>query len=336
MESVKNNVVLYIKRKASLFAKAGKNVDFLNSNLPRIGSSASATNRLMNYSKELRLIMPSVLGLDPSDVSWGTKVVQHLHSFSVPIPFSGKHLDLTLNFDIDDKQRKDYINTLINDTAIEIKTSMQLAKYCVDKGQNNGKVDEFNILQYATPTNAEQYLLYLYCLVYRDVANSIADVDKSSHIRFYIHREQDFVKQKEALATVQTNLSIAYGKIVNDAAKIANVYYLYNEDSIFGGLFDKSASNFSHMVITLSSAISENPKLLLSVIEDKDLVKKGRILKYIAYGIMSIIPNTTTILANDGTELGKNLSVAVEAFDKLDEKIKNEHKATFETLYKGQ
>jgi len=336
MSIIENKIAIKHKEQISLYAKAGKNIQFLNNSSGRIGGSNSAINKLLSHTTELRLIMPNIIGLDPADVLWGDKVHRYMHSISVPVPRTGLDLDASLNYDVLDPSRKENIAILSKELGVKIDSNEALIDACTKSTVHKGIVDEITVLKYASPINASDYFVYIYVLNYSPVANSVADVNKSPNIRFYIYKESVEKEHRETLARLRTKVAVSYSKIADNPTKLGYLYDLYKEDDIMNGSEIGIKVDTTTIIISLSDYIMYEPKKVLSCLDDKQFNKKGEILQMIRAGILSVVPNTTIVLDVNGDELGKTLNSAIKAYYEKDDKFKTAHKAAIKSFMVAQ
>jgi len=179
------------------FAQANKE-QFINQSNPRkIGSSISAVNNLLANGDELKVLMRTVLGVDPNSNSsnWDKIVRNYWDSLSVDVHPNGKNLEIGFIYDLDDPERKSSIAKLKNDVK-SINNDTALKDYVTGfSKEGRPNVPDNKKYLYAQPINPQDWLLYRYCVGidgkgYRDVANDLKSVENSPHIRFYIFDEE--------------------------------------------------------------------------------------------------------------------------------------------------
>jgi len=321
-----------IKRidKISAFMQADDNLKFRKEKAARIGASGNTVARMLKHHDELKLIMSSAIGLDKTDVKWGDKVRTYFHSTSIPIQVGGKNLNVALKVDINDIVLKPYIDILKKESKAKIEDSKTLLTYLTSPTVHGGTIDAFSILRYATPINPQDYLVYLYCLNYKDVANSFADVSKSPHIRFVLFRASDEVKANKAIADTQRKVVAAYTKMLDKQEDILNAFMLYKRDEILTKSLNLNQVTYSAGIITLTDALSANPIELYTVLSDKKLKVKALLLTYILAEVITVVPNTSTILANDGSVFGATFDDAVTKLEE-DKEAASTHAAIYKS-----
>jgi hypothetical protein len=323
MYRVKDEVTIMIKPSVSLFANAGKNRDFVQTIPPKIGSSNGSVSNMMNHARELKLIMARINNVSEQDPNWEKEVHKYFSCISAVVPFAGKTLNTSLDFNVSDPKRIDYIKKLREDSKEDLKSDRALAAFCIKElEKRSGLVDEYNILFYADTVNASDYALYLHCLGYRDVANSYADVNKSSNIRFYLFKESELQKQKQELAKLRTKANTLFSEISSNPEAVTKVYNVLNEEFILANSLAASSS-FADMIIQISTTMADSPQRLVDVLEDKTYTKKGVVLDMIKHHIFEVAPHTEIIIDSEGKELGVNITSATEKFYSLPKDVRD-------------
>lgn len=322
MHTIKDNVTIMIKPSVSLFAKAGKNSEFVKTLAPKLGASHGSVTTMLDNAEALKLVMSRVINVSETSNEWETKVVKYLSCITVPIPFTGKTLDISLNFNTANAKRIDHIKKLRVDSGQKLETDEELGKYCMANvatdAKKGGLINPYNILFYGEPVTAEDYVLYLHCLGYSHVANTFADVDNSPNIRFYLYKESDMQKQKAALAQLRTKAVSLFNEVVAKTETLTKAYNVIMRDDILTNTFS-NVEDVAGMIIYLSTLMGDNPEVLYETLKDKKYLKTGTVLELIKQKVFTVKPNTQIIMDNVGKEIGINLDKATEHFYSLSE-----------------
>ena len=300
------------KLKASTFATT--NASVLGDEPFRLGPGRNAVATMLASGDELRVLMPTILGLDPKSVTnnWDTKVSDYWYSLSVEVAPEGKELEIGFKYSIDDTttffdgtKRSDYINKLKKDNPA-IKDSESLREFVKGKDtKGNPNVAESEKFKYAMPINVEDYILWRYCLVFREVANNLEDVDKSSYIRFYLYNAAQAEADKKAKFKIEKTAMELYLKVISDKEYVKNVLHMLKIDTTGKDEIDES--------MLLETVYKESPEKFIRIASDNHLKSKAAIERYIFAGILKRIPNTDVIVdANEpDIVLGNTLEDAV-------------------------
>jgi hypothetical protein len=298
------------------FADANKK-NFVGIPTPKkLGTSVSAVNTIVSSGEELRMLMPNILGLDPTSVTsnWDARVRQFWDSLSVDIYSNGKDLEIGFIFDILDNRRKEYINNLklINK---DITTDLKLANYVIGKTEGKPNVPDNEKWKYGHPIEPMDWLLYRFCegiegRGYKAVANRNSDISTITalDVRFYFYDE---LKAKEFKTAQHKTMKEALQKYLEIIAK---------EDTLDDLLivFGNNITNLDSLDKDqmLKAIVDSRPEDFLKLAEDKNLTIKAKIEKYIAVGILHRINSTSIIV--DGTDpsnlIGNTMEEAISYF----------------------
>lgn len=299
MFEVSKKVVIYRRENNSAFAKANRIQISLSYNPHnKIGSSISAVNKMTECSDELKTYMPTILGISPTDNSWGTKINEYWNSISVPVPDHGLPLEIGFKFSLDDSAKAQAIKELIAKTKIEEKEDV-IGNYIATR------VDESNKYKYSTPINTSNYLLWRYCLNYRDVANKIEDVAKSAHIRFYIHDENIRQQIEEEIFKVKSKAETKYYEILPNRIVVENILTIFGHNVL---MFKSEIAKHK----TLRGIVDTRPNEFLNIEKDKTLQIKAFIEKCVMLNLLKRYPNSTAIVDVENNDtIGMNVDNVV-------------------------
>ena len=310
------------KLKTSTFATI--NASVLGSEPFRLGPGRTAVSTMLSSGDELRVLMPVILGLDPKSVTnnWDTKVSDYWYSLSVEVKPEGNELEIGFKYSIDDTttffdgtKRSGYISKLIKDNPT-IKTSADLMEYVKGKdAKGNPNVAENEKYKYAMPISVEDYILWRYCLVFREVANNLEDVDKSSFIRFYLYNSAQAESDKRAKFKLEKTAMELYQKVIADKEFVENVLHTLQLDTTGKDEIDKC--------MLLESVYKDSPEKFIKIASDNQLKSKAAIERYILAGILKRLPNTDVIVdANEPDKvLGNTLIDAVSYINNEKNKV---------------
>ncbi len=258
-----------------------------------LGSAKKAVDSMLAKGELLRDLMPNILGLDPNSNSsnWTEAVKNYWDSLTVIISPAGKQLNLSFTYSVD--SNKPEVLKLVE--SKKIKSDQDLVDYV--NGTKNGVrvVEEEDRFRYGTPESPEDYLLWLYTLNYRDVANVMEDANKSKDIRFYIEFEGDTEAIKRDLFVKTNKANELFIQLVKDESKLDNMIYMY----------DTNPSDFELPVdkqIFIRSKVESDPDTFIKLYEDKSLESKALIERLIKKGILNRLVNTQIIVDADDPE----------------------------------
>ena len=277
-------------------------------------------------SQEMRVLMPSLLGVDPSSktsMDWESAVARYWNSLSVPIPSGGMPIEVGFRFDLNDETKIVAIQKLIDkfDKKVDLSTEELVANYVMD----NIKEEEKYL--YGTPISIFNYLLWRYCENYRDVANT-PDSNKGARIRFFIYDELDNAKvRKQTFATQQVALR-TYFEILANRDLVMNVMWALKED------VNKMDSTTIDM--TLRKIAETRPDEFVAVVGDPTLTIKAKIERYIAMNVLRRVEGSTIIVDNADSSIviGNSMNDAIAYFS-ADSPINKQNIANYAIKYKG-
>lgn len=331
--SVKINKKISILWKLGMSAFMEANKKVLVSEPRRIGASDSAIRKMIANTEEQKVLMPSIIAEDPNSSNWSKSIKNYWNSISVDIVVGGKDLEAGFDYDIETTNEKTSTNikelikkttyTKENKTVVPIKDSVTLAKYC------EAKVPEDEKYKYGFPIVIEDYILYRYCLVYRDVANNAKDINKSAHIRFYIFSEAEASKNKKTLHDTNRKAMALYLDVIKDKEKLDSILYLMGRGNQIINMKDDIDKQ-----MLLEEVYKSTPAKFIKVCGDQKLGLKGDIEKFIASGILKRFPGSSMIVdSNDAAEIvGNNIDEAVTYFSS---DIKKAKISEYYSRYKG-
>jgi len=309
------NNVIEISRKLEIRWKLGTN-NFAKVNnkviseapYPRkFGTAINAIKAMTVRAQEMRVLMPAVLGLDPtgsSDVNWEKAVNNYWNSLSVDIPAGGYPLEVGFRFDFLDRTKVSAIAQLRSqlEQKVDLSSNEAFAQYVMSE------VSEYEKYLYGTPLNVANYLLWRYSENYRDVANKPTDT-KGSRIRFYIYDPLEVEKQSAALHLIRKEALRKYVLLLEDKQGKRDLLWAMGEN----------LTNLDELAIDklLDKKVTVSPETFLTFANDKNLALKARIERYIFAGILRRVVNTSMIVdnANPAVVVGNTMDDAIAYFN---------------------
>lgn len=313
MVEYNRRIDLLWKYNKSAFSKLNDKV--LSESFRLIGSSVSGVSKLISNGEMIRMLMPEILGISPDtrDINWDAKVRDYWDSLRVIVPGGGLRMETGFYFDINDYRRQKYITKLIeNNPKSTIKTDEDLANFVMGSKNDVPNVDEFEKFKYGQPIDTFHYLLWLYCLNYRDVANTSSDANKSSNIRFFLHTKEEEDKVKKAQLKVKKDALQKAMKFISDSTKDErdDLLALITPESIRDIVKDKDADGKEGTILTEAS---NNPSKFIEIVDDKNLKYKAIINRFEAFGVIKKLSGTTVYVesADPSVTIGNNMNEAI-------------------------
>jgi len=294
----------------SMFAQANKNVMNVGSDVRRVGSALSAVNEMLSKGEEMKVLMPTLLGADPSSnkLDWEVAIKNYWHSFEVDIPFGGRILDIGWDFDLNSPDKVAAINALDK----KVKSDKDLADYAFSKNGNDNNIREEYLFRYGTPSNVEDYLLWRYCLVYRRVLNPGVDpsiLDRNPDIEFYLYDASTVKETAKTTLKLVNQASEIYLGLLTKSTEKDNMLFVFGENPIEMEDYDKD--------FKLKEYSNSQPERFIAFSKDKNLNVKAKIERYVSVGILRRLPNTSIIVDADDASLvlGNSINEVVSFFN---------------------
>lgn len=326
MAYIKNRIVkLLLKESDSAFLQVNR--AFIERKA-KIGSSISAVNGIMNERDMLKEILPLVTGISSNSTDWDKDARLYFDSLSKNVTEAGLSLETGFIFNSEDDYKK-YMSEIdkIEDTYTKaIKANPNNKKIEAEKFKS--KYESLRKLEcsqykYGKPINATDWLLYIYCLFYGDVANREEDVNNSVNIRFYIHDEMLAEKRKTRELNIVDTAEELYITIRKDSVKIDNILLASEKITI------EEYSNLSSVdkLSKLRKFRDKEPLEFMNVANDKKLTQKAFVTICIALGLLKKLPHTNVVVNSDNEIIGNDVSEVI---------IKLEKNATFKNSLESQ
>ena len=313
MESVTKIIHIYRKH-GGLFAAVNKAV--LQEGNQHIGASINGKIAIMLKDEELKSYMPRELGTQPNNPEFTSKLSDYFDNMSIYVPEQGLPLEVGFIYDLTAVNKTKAIDELSKLHKKEFKSDADLARFV----ELNVKVDDK--WKYGTPISVRDYSIWRYIENYRDVANSNSDINKSKHIRFYIHDDTIARQEKEVLFKLRNKATKVYIDIITKPEEVETILFAL-------GLGDTVANKTSsEHAQTLETYKNSNPNEFIKIAQDKNLQGIAYIEKLIAYQIL-VRDAESSLISNpvDGEVLGKNAKEALAFLnDAKNAKLANEVK----------
>jgi len=373
MITVSRKYELIVRTPVSAYLKANKDVVVPGAKI--IGSNVTAVGKMISLSDEAKVLMPSILGMAHNSPEWDKGLKRYWDSLSHPISPIGGTLETGFVYDVTDTSRIKYLTEINKQLELAkakpLSTDEDLKNYIyskIDKAEenyNNAVLDanklperekdeqlklaydtkwntiwniEAEHYKVGTPINPFEYLLWKYCLVYPDVANDVAFVNKSPKIRFYLSSEDAKQRIEQHKVKVKQQAMEAYLKLISERSKVINVLFAMG---LGNNVFEISKNNSNRealdlqMHILLQSEMDKNPERFITASSDKNLAIKGMIEKYISYNVLRRLTGTNIIVdyADGSKIIGNDLNAAITFFSNQENKaVISEYETRFKDL----
>lgn len=282
----------------------------------RLGSAIRPVNALLSRSEELRVLLPTVLGVSPNDSSWQERVSTYLNDFLLEIPIQGLNFDTSYTLDLGNPALKTHIDGLISKLKksgkIKDETGSALEEIVLSEIKT---LKEEELYKYVTFYNIPDYISWRYCLLSSKVANKVEDVDKSVNIQFYLTSDSERKAIKAARTKIKSEAMAKYTALMgsSDSSKIDNVIVISNR------VFDYSEFNAlskDDKETILLELVESDPKKFIDIVSDKHLNSKALIIIYQWMNILKTLPNSSVIVDASNPEriVGNNINDAISYF----------------------
>ena len=154
-----------------------RNKDAFKTDFLRLGSAIRPVNELLSRSEEMRVLLPTVVGVSPIDSSWQERITTYLNDFLLEIPVHGLEFDTSYVLDLGNPALKSNIDELIGKLKkadkIKNETGSELEAIVLKRIK---ELDETELYKYVTFVNIPDYISWRYCLLSSKVANKVEDI----------------------------------------------------------------------------------------------------------------------------------------------------------------
>ena len=277
--------IVYVRRRERMGQLPGQDPD--DAKL-KIGSSfkGSSVNRGLTFEEEVRFLS-EFIGVNEQSPNWEKATKEYWANISKPVPpKDGLKLEVGLKYFKEDDYNADRNRALNANGVLE-----------------NPK---------GVPINLADYILYRYCLVYNEVANSPELVSMSPKINFYLFNKDNEIREKKVVMDIKRKAAqLLYSNMFDRTWVEHMLRNLVARDSskryTIKGIMDFSEDERD---VLLEEFLLENPSEFLSLGNDKHLEMKSFVEIAIASGKLSRIANTNTITL-DGEVIGNSIDETV-------------------------
>lgn len=305
----------------SEFRKA--NMAFLSDGASKIGGAIKSVERMRVNKPEMDKYMPALIGEDVRSVEYNKKFDEYFSNFTVIIPAGGKTLDTSFRF----KSVESY--NVFKGVYKNILAKFASAIDGITEGEDRDKqVDaaykvkdesivllESKLHNHGEPVNVGEYILWRYCLVYRDVANDEVRMTKSINIRFYLFDAKLKQQQEEAAFEIQSTATVLYADLLTNQEELEHVVWaLSNVHTMDIRSSAKGQPGHNTRAMMLDKVVKADPQNFLAIAKHKDLKVRSFIEKAVAYGMINRIPNTQVLMDKEGNTIGSTLAESIVFF----------------------
>jgi hypothetical protein len=305
---LRKKVVIHRKDSKSPFS--AKNAKVLPVGYHKIGSSINAVKEMTVNKEMLDTLMssPALLGISSKQQDFVKLVTNYWNSLSVNVPEGGKQLEIGFRYNLSDESKREAIKSFKknpdSDKLYEFSSNKDLCDV-VEK-----YVREEDRWLYGTPIEPADYLLWRYCLNYRDVANTYADVKMSKKIRFYMHNEAEIKKIEKDLMQLKSKAGKLFYEIMDKPEVVEDYLYVLGKGGSLSIMDDLDKTKL------LEQIFNNDPASLINASKDKLMDKKAFVEKCVAKGLLRRLPNSNIIVnASDNKPIGNNMQDAIAFLD---------------------
>ena len=293
-----------------------RNKDAFKTDFLRLGSAIRPVNELLSRSEEMRVLLPTVVGVSPIDSSWQERITTYLNDFLLEIPVHGLEFDTSYVLDLGNPALKSNIDELIGKLKkadkIKNETGSELEAIVLKRIK---ELNETELYKYVTFVNIPDYISWRYCLLSSKVANKVEDINKSVNIQFYLTSDSERKALKAARTKLRTDALKKYTELINNpnSALIDNVVVSTGSVGDYSEFMAMTADDKQSVLLEL---IDSDPQKFISIVDDKHLEMKAKITIYLWMNIIRQLPNSSTIVdaSNPENVIGNNINDAISYF----------------------
>ncbi|MFA5395134.1 MAG: hypothetical protein WC346_03865 [Methanogenium sp.] len=289
-----------------------RNAKFIPEGKIVIGPSITGVNKMISNIDELKVYMPQIIGISASSNDFDNKLLAYFNNLSVNVPESGLSLNISFKY----KNKNDY--KLIKSNYDKIIRDFEIADKSFPDSRNKAFNDRtFSIIElekvkykYGTPININDYILWRYCLVYRDVAVDAALINNSAHIRFYIYDKEAEKYKSKVLLDIETKATKIYLELVENEDKLDQILWAGASDGTLniGILSREEKANI------IKGMVNTNPYGLISLYNDERTNIRSFIEQLIQANILKRLINSTVVMDGDNDIIGNNMDEVIAFF----------------------
>ena len=300
---ISRKVIIRVKTSAMQLGRVGKNVSAneILYNKNKIGSSFTgrSVTRPLTFEEE-KAYLPGIIGVSPDSPNWEEKTHEYWINISAEVPLNminGEDhggLELETGFHYPDEKAAKAGSDEENQEWSRyhnLRATGKFYKMKFDKRFKHGR-----------PLELTDYILYRYCLVYGDVANTPDEIGNSPKIRFYMESVAEQNKKVQSDHEFNVKVMQAYLSLIADRNKVdAVVSVIRNKkvdiESRTNATYDLSTTVGKDMFINeYSKAFGAQ---FMSIINDKRLKPKAFLHDCIDGGLLRRIANSGIIMYDD-------------------------------------
>jgi len=301
----------------SEFRKA--NMAYLSDGASKIGSAIRSYDRMRVNKAELDVYMPTLIGEHHTSPNYNKRVDEYFSNLAVIVTPGGKVLDISIRFNSKhdfDNFDKEYskILTKFNSSLENVGSTGDVDKLIdeIYKVKDEAIVNlEAKVHNVGFPINVADYILWRYCLVYRDVANDEIRVSKSENIRFYIYNKELKEKQEKSKFEIQSKATLKYADLLINPANLEVVLWALSN---VHAIDVKAAKDATSKAMMLDKIVKSDPQGFITTANAKDLETRAFIEKAVSHGMVNRIPNTQVLMDKEGNTLASTLQEAIVYF----------------------
>jgi hypothetical protein len=310
-ESLTVSRIVTIFRKEESSAYYRRNAKFMPEGKIKIGSAINSVNRMRSNIEEIDFYMPYLLGVNKNDPRYAEKVDLWFNNISTMVPEVGLPLEVGFKYTslASKKTVEDIEEGIIKKFNAAKKSNPIERDAAIDLRDKEIIMLESNKYKHGFPLNVNDYVLWRYCLVYSDVANDIALVNKSGGIRFYIYDAKREKQKEKVNFEVRNKATTLYVKLLDTPDKVANMLWVEHS-----GNFDVFKLDEMDRFNMLETMVRANPADFIKLYSDVHLDSKATIERLIHYGILKRLPNSSVIVDENTDVIGNNMEEAIIFF----------------------
>ena len=317
ISNVDSYETLTVSKKVTIFRKEGasayyqRNAKFIPEGKYKIGSAINSVNRMRVNLEEIDVYMPRLLSINKNDNKYSESVDLWFNNISTNVQEVGLTLEVGFTyFSANDRKTVEELEDSIykkfnaanknnprdRDAAIDLRdkeiVSLESTKY-----------------KHGSPINLNNYILWRYCLVYSDVANDIALINKSGGIRFYMYDANREKHKEKLLFDIRNKATTIYVKLLDMPDKVNNM--LWAEKGVMVNVDKLEAIDKFTMIENLAKA---DPANFIKLYSDVNIDIKASLERMIHYNILKRLPSTSVIVDENNDVIGNTMDEAIIFF----------------------
>jgi hypothetical protein len=281
-------------RKVNLIVKDGIGMpgsEEFNTITRRLSAIWASNGKTLNplTPDECAKFLPSLINVEPSDLTFRKAVETYFTDISVPISLNEtKELEVGMIYDDEET-------------------------YAKEKVTYDDKIGTMTGTLLGTPINKSDYVLYRFALQHPKVANKKEFMYSSDKIWFYIEDVAKEKEEKEKMLFAQNKArEVYFSKVANDSNLLNGILNSFLEVVPIDKLVEDLTAG--EKLAKVEEIITKYPNKFVKLSSDENLAFKSLIHLALYKGVLSKIPNTETITytTDKGIEtLGTNVDFAV-------------------------